>query len=69
MYIGLDLLTAFDSIDHDIILSVLENRLGIGHCVLSFIGSHLNGRSQKLLIVDNFSPMQSVKTGIFKVQF
>ena len=47
LYTGLDLSAAFDTIDHDILLSVLENCLGIGHRVLSFITSYLGGKSKK----------------------
>ena len=54
LYIGLDLSAAFDTIDHDILLSILENCLGIGHRVLSFISRYLGGKSQNVLIGDTF---------------
>ena len=54
LYIGLYLSAAFDTIDHDILLYVFENSLGIRHHVLSFIRSYLSGRSQKVLIDDIF---------------
>ena len=46
LYLGLGLSTAIDTIDHDMLLSVLENSLGIGHRVLSFIRSYFGGRLQ-----------------------
>ena len=36
----------------------------MGHRVLSFIRSYISGRSQKVLFYDNFTSMQSVKSGV-----
>ena len=44
-HIGLDISVAFVTIDHDILLSVLDNFLGMGHRVHSFIRSYFCGRS------------------------
>ena len=57
LYIGLDLSAAFDTINHDKLLCVPENGLGIEHRFLSFIRSYFSGRSQKVLIDDIFSAM------------
>ena len=69
LYIGLELSAAFDTIVHDILLSVLENRLGLGHRVLSFIRSYLSGRSQKVLIGETFLLCNYLKRVFRKVLF
>ena len=42
----LDLSTAFDTIDHSILLTRLENAFGVSDLVLSFFDSYLQGRTQ-----------------------
>ena len=51
-YIGLDLSAAFDTLDHDILLSILDVSLGFRGSVLSSLKSHLISRSQRVLIKD-----------------
>ena len=63
-YIGLDLLAAFDTLDHELLLSVLETSLGFKDKVLSFLNSYLSSRSQKVLIDGEYSMQRTIKTGI-----
>ena len=44
-FIGLDLSAAFDTVDHTILLSVLQNRFGIADDVSTWIQSYLQSRS------------------------
>ena len=68
-YIGLDLLAAFDTLDHNILLSILDVSLGFRGSVLSFLKSYLSGRSQKVLIYDVLSSEQEIKTGTTRMGF
>ena len=63
-YIGLDLLAAFDTLDHELLLSILETSLGFKDKVLSFLNSYLSSRSQKVLIDGEYSMQRTIKTGI-----
>jgi hypothetical protein len=42
----LDLSSAFDTVDHDTLLNVLNNRFGIDHPALTWFSSYLVGRTQ-----------------------
>ncbi len=46
----LDLSTAFDTIDHDIMINLLENDFGITDQALSWLKSFLTGRKQRVVI-------------------
>ena len=63
-YIGLDLSAAFDTLDHELLLSILETSLGFKDKVLSFLNSHLSSRSQKVLIDGEYSMPRTIKTGV-----
>ena len=52
----IDLSSAFDTIDHSILLSRLELRYGITSVVLEWLRSYLYGRVQRINIDDSFSP-------------
>ena len=41
----LDLSSAFDTVDHDKLLNVLNNLFGIGHAALTWFSSYLVGRT------------------------
>ena len=58
-YIGLDLSPAFDILDHELLLSILETSLGFKDKV-----SYLSSRSQKVLIDSEYSMPRTIKTGV-----
>ena len=66
-YIGLVLSAAFDTLDHELLLSVLETSLGFTDNVLSFLKSYLSSRSQKVLIDGEYSMPRTIKTGVPQV--
>ena len=63
-YIGLDLSAAFDTLDHELLLSILETSVGFKDKVLSFLNSYLSSRSQKVLIDGEYSMPRTIKTGV-----
>ena len=63
-YIGLDLSAAFDTLDHALILSILETSLGFKDNVLSFLTNSLSSRSQKVLIDGQYSMPRTLKMGV-----
>ena len=46
----LDLSAAFDSVDHVILLSFLENYIGLSGSVLTMLKSYLHGRTQSIYL-------------------
>ena len=60
----IDLSSAFDTIDHSILLSRLELRYGIKSVVLEWFRSYLYGRVQRINIDDSFSPPHPLTTGV-----
>ena len=61
--ISLDLSAAFDTVDHEILLSVLF-QIGIIGRAHSSIKSYLNGRTQCVLIDGSYSEDNSIETGV-----
>ena len=51
----LDFTSAFDTIDHDIMLTRSARRYGFGGCVQNWLKSYLSGRSHVVKIENNFS--------------
>ena len=51
----LDLSAAFDTVDHDKLLNILEQEIGIVGTALRWFSSFLKGRSQKVMIGEEFS--------------
>jgi len=49
-HVLLDLSSAFDTVDHDILLSVLERRFGVDGVALRWFLSYLKDRSQTFMV-------------------
>ena len=62
--IGLDLSAAFDTIDHDILISRLESVFGVSGAALEWIGTYLRGRSQYVKIGIEQSKTSSCHLGV-----
>lgn len=60
----LDLSAAFDTIDHDILLSRLKNNFGITGKALGWIKSYLSDRSQRVVVNNIPSPDSEMKFGV-----
>ena len=60
----LDLSAAFDTIDHDILLSRLCNVYGITSNALDWFRSYLTGRIQRVVIEDSVSVDQELDFGV-----
>ena len=60
----LDLSSAFDTIDHSILLSRLQYKFGFDGLVLSWFKSYLTGRSFKVLVNDVLSDTFDQECGV-----
>ena len=60
----IDLSTAFDTIDHSIVLSRIELKYGITAVVLEWFRSYLYGRVPRVNIDESFSPPHPLTTGV-----
>src|SRR6266568_3176234 len=60
----LDLSSAFDTVDHRILLSRLSSYFGISGLALQLLTSYLQNRTQTVYIDSNFSPPSLLSTGI-----
>ncbi len=60
----LDLSAAFDTIDHKVLLSRLENSYGIRGNALKWFRSYLTDRSQSIIIDDEISEPKQLKYGV-----
>ena len=60
----LDLSAAFDTIDHDKLLHLLESSFGIGGTVLSWFNSYLKDRTQTVQIGSALSKDQNLSFGV-----
>ena len=63
-HIGPYLSAAFDTLDHELLLSILKTSLGFKDKVLSFLNSYLSSRSLKVLIDGEYSMPRTIKTGV-----
>ena len=64
MMVILDLSVAFDTVDHDILLKVLENQSGVTDTALSWFNNYLRSRSFKVCIGDEYSDSQKLSFGV-----
>ena len=60
----LDLSAAFDTVDHDRLLAVLNSRIGITGAALSWFESYLKGRTQHVAIKNVQSSVTKLKCGV-----
>ncbi len=60
----LDLSAAFDTVDHEIMLSRLEHRFGVRGSALDWFRSYLTGRSQSVVIQGTRSKEQALRYGV-----
>uniref|UniRef100_M3XJ80 Reverse transcriptase domain-containing protein n=1 Tax=Latimeria chalumnae TaxID=7897 RepID=M3XJ80_LATCH len=64
LLVQLDLSSAFDTIDHGVLLERLEHHLGISGTVLNWFQSFLSDRSQVVRIGDSVSAPAEVSCGV-----
>jgi len=64
LLVSLDLSAAFDTIDHDILISRLQHSFGISGPVLSWLKSYLHNRSQSVRVGSVSSNSFTLTTGI-----
>ena len=60
----LDLSAAFDTVDHNILLMILENQFGVRDTALKWSNSYLRLRSFKVCIGDEYSESQKLSFGV-----
>ena len=60
----LDLSSAFDTIDHRVLLSRLQDLVGVCDIPLEWFTSYLAGRSQRVYIDGHFSATQFLRYGV-----
>ena len=60
----LDLSAAFDTVDHDLLLKILEEEIGLKGKVLSWFESFLKGRAQRIRIGEVTSGVIYIKFGV-----
>ena len=60
----LDLSAAFDTVDHTILLSFLENHIGLKGTVLQMFHSYLSDRSQRISVNNALSDMAGLSYGV-----
>ena len=60
----LDLSSAFDTVEHEILVERLRSTIGLGGKVLSWFESYLKGRSQQVSINGTLSKPFDLKCGV-----
>ena len=51
----LDLSAAFDTVDHNVLLSRLHSKFGLSGMALEWFSSYLSGRSQRVMVQGNLN--------------
>ena len=64
MMVILEVSAAFDTVDHNILLKILENQFGVTDTALKWFDSYLRPRSFKLCIGDEYSECQKLSFGV-----
>ena len=64
MMVILDLSVAFDTVDHSILLKILENQFGVTETALRWFNNYLRPRSFKVCIGDEYSESQKLNFGV-----
>ena len=67
--ICLDLSAAFDTVNHSILLEVMENYFGITNTALKWISSYLNNRKFSAHIDDFSSNIKSINFFVLRVAY
>ena len=62
----LDLLAAFDTVDHDILLEVLHNKFGIDVNALKWYSNYLKSRKIKVNIIKAYSAEKTMQFSILQ---
>ena len=60
----LDLSAAFDTVDHNVLLSRLHSKFGISGTALEWFSSYLSGRSQRVMVQGNLSQKLNLDFGV-----
>ena len=60
----LDVSAAFDTVDHNVLLSRLHSKFGISGTALEWFRSYLNGRSQRVMVQGNLSRSLNLDFGV-----
>ena len=64
MMVILDLSAAFDTVDHGILLKILENQFGVTDTALRWFNNYLRPRSFKVCIQDEYSESHQLSYGV-----
>ena len=60
----LDLSAAFDTVDHDVLLDVLQKRFGVECCALDWFRSYLSNRTQSFCVTSGLSAPVSLPCSV-----
>ena len=60
----LDMSAAFDTVDHNLLLTILQNRYGITDTTLQWYESYLRPRGMSVCINDAYSSIRALKYSI-----
>ena len=61
-----DLSAAFDTMDHNVLLSRLDSKFGISVTALEWFHSYLNGRSHRVMVQGNLSQSLNLDFGVLQ---
>ena len=66
LLVSLDVSAAFDTLDHSILLGLLENRLGISGQCLNWFRSYLSDRTARVTIDGKRSELKYLNFGVLR---